>query len=246
MKDGVTLDRGAIGDIVFNDPDERKWLNGVIHPRVRKEIVRRVIKAWLGGEWAVVVDVPLLIEAGMWRWVGDIAVVYVYVPPLLSCHEAMRTKLMGRNEKLQLQRLLDRQSNPPLTPAQASSRISSQLPLSAKLPYATAVLDNSGSPKDLAGQVDRLVAKWRKQQGGSSGWWWKVCWLIPPVGLAAGLLCLVSRWWRFRGGERRRGRGEVEKRNAGTKAGDETIELREMKRRNRGSESSSSIYAEDR
>jgi dephospho-CoA kinase len=71
------LDRGAIGDIVFNDPDERKWLNGVIHPRVRKEIVKRVVKAWLRGEWAVVVDVPLLIEAGLWRWVGDIVVVYV-------------------------------------------------------------------------------------------------------------------------------------------------------------------------
>jgi dephospho-CoA kinase len=79
LADGVTLDRGAIGDIVFNDPEERKWLNGVIHPRVRKEIVRRVVKAWLGGEWAVVVDVPLLVEAGLWRWVGDIVVVFVYV-----------------------------------------------------------------------------------------------------------------------------------------------------------------------
>jgi len=161
--------------------------------------------------------------------------------PLLLLNHCI-TGLMGRNEKLQLQRLLDRQSNPPLTPAQASSRISSQLPLSAKLPYATAVLDNSGSPKDLAGQVDRLVAKWRNQQGGNSGWWWKVCWLVPPVGLAAGLLCLVSRWWRFRGGERRRGRGEVEKRTAGGRGG-ETIELREMKRRNR---SGSSIYADER
>jgi dephospho-CoA kinase len=148
-----------------------------------------------------------------------------------------------RNEKLQLTRLLDRQSNPPLTPSQASSRISSQLPLSAKLPYATAVLDNSGSPKDLASQVDRLVVKWRNQQGGSSGWWWKVCWLIPPIGLSAGLLCLATRWWRFRNGERRRGRGEVEKRDAGR--GGESIELRDMKRRNRGSDSGS-IYADNR
>jgi hypothetical protein len=54
------------------------------------------------------------------------------------------------------------------------------------------------------------------------------------------MICLISRWWRFRGGERRRGRGEVEKRDARG----ENIELREMKRRNRGSESSNSIYAE--
>ena len=49
----------------------------MIHPRVRKEIVKRIVGCWLRGEWAVVVDVPLLIEAGLWRWVGDIVVVYV-------------------------------------------------------------------------------------------------------------------------------------------------------------------------
>jgi dephospho-CoA kinase len=77
QEDGVTLNRAVIGDIVFNDPEERKWLNSVIHPRVRKEIVKSVLKCWVRGEWAVVVDVPLLIEAGLWRWVGDIVVVYV-------------------------------------------------------------------------------------------------------------------------------------------------------------------------
>lgn len=149
--------------------------------------------------------------------------------------------LMGRNEKLQLTRLLDRPSNPPLTPAQASSRISSQLPLKAKLPYANSVLDNSGTPKDLSQQVDRLLHKWKQQQGGPSGWWWKVCWLVPPVGLSAGLLCLISRWWRFRG-DRRRGRGEVERRSTrGAGGGQENIELRDMKRRNRSE--SDSIFA---
>lgn len=156
-------------------------------------------------------------------------------------------RLTGRNERLQLSRLLDRPSNPPLTPTQASSRISSQLPLSKKLPYATSVLDNSGSPKDLASQVDRLVAKWRKQQGGDSGWWWKVCWLVPPVGLAAGVICLISRAWKYRQGTRRKGRGEVERRDAtrpGRGGEGESIELSEMKRRNRGSEGGS-IYGDD-
>lgn len=184
----------------------------------------------------MVVDVPLLIEAGLWRWVGDIVVVYVYVSHRMYTRRMVL--LIYRNEKLQLQRLLDRPSNPPLTQSQASSRIASQLPLSKKLTYATSVLDNSGTPKDLSQQVDRLVHKLKMQQGGESGWWWRVCWLIPPIGLSAGLICLLSRWWRYRGGERRRGRGEVEKRDAR-----DNIELREMKRRNRGSESDS-IYAE--
>lgn len=77
MEDGVTLNRAAIGDIVFRDPEERKWLNGVVHPRVRRAMFWAVLKNWLKGEWCTVVDVPLLIEAGLWRWVGDVVVVYV-------------------------------------------------------------------------------------------------------------------------------------------------------------------------
>ena len=75
--DKVSLNRAAIGDIIFHDPDQRRWLNSVIHPRVRREMVRRVLAYWVKGEWCVVVDVPLLIEAGIWKWVGEIIVVYV-------------------------------------------------------------------------------------------------------------------------------------------------------------------------
>ena len=141
------------------------------------------------------------------------------------------------NERLQLSRLLARPSNPPLTAPQAKSRIASQLPLSQKLSYATQVLDNSGTPADLSSQVDRLVKRWKAQQGGESGWWWRLCWLIPPVGLAAGAICLIQGWWRAgKRKDRRRGRGEVDRRLGG---GDgESIELKERgegRRRNTGS-----------
>lgn len=209
------LDRAALGDIVFHDAHERRWLNGVIHPRVRREIVKRVIKAWLSGEWVVVLDVPLLIEAGLWRWVGEVVVVFV-------------------NDKLQLSRLLARPlpdpSALPLTQQQARARIASQMPLSEKASFASSILDNSGTLADLSTQIDRLVAKWKKQQGGESGWWWRVC-LIPPIGATAGLLCLLSRWWHTRKGVRRRARGEVER--LGPRG--EQIELREMRRRATGS-----------
>ena len=74
---GMELDRAALGEIIFEDPDQRRWLNGVIHPLVRREMVRRLVMYWLKGEWCVVVDVPLLIEAGFWKWVGEVVVVYV-------------------------------------------------------------------------------------------------------------------------------------------------------------------------
>lgn len=77
LKPDGTLDRAALGDIVFNDPDERRFLNGIIHPAVKRLMVQRLIRFWISGHWCVVVDVPLLIEAGLWRWVGEVVVVYV-------------------------------------------------------------------------------------------------------------------------------------------------------------------------
>lgn len=66
-----------MGDIIFRDADERRWLNGVVHPRVRKAMFTAVLKAWMRGEWCVVLDVPLLIEANLWKWVGEVVVVYM-------------------------------------------------------------------------------------------------------------------------------------------------------------------------
>ena len=93
--------------------------------------------------------------------------------------------------------------------------MASQLPLKHKTAYATSILDNSGTLADLQGQVDRLVVKWKKQQGGASGWWWRLCWVAPPVGMAAGALCLAVRAWRWRNrvrpGEKRVSKGEGER-----------------------------------
>lgn len=133
------------------------------------------------------------------------------------------------NEKLQLSRLLARPPippNPPLTERQAQDRMNAQMPMSDKLNYATSVIDNSGTLRDLEGQVDRVVARWRQQQGGTTGWWWRLCWVCPPVGLAAGWICLLRTYLRSKK-VRRRSRGEVEK-----KRGGEQIELQPLRKRN--------------
>jgi dephospho-CoA kinase len=58
-----TTDRARIAEVVFGDPDELAWLEGVLHPRVRGEYL-----AWLqrlGGDVDVaVVEIPLLYETG--------------------------------------------------------------------------------------------------------------------------------------------------------------------------------------
>ena len=70
------LDRKKLGSVVFNDEGKRRQLNRIVHPAVRRAMIWEVVKAWIRGEKVCVVDVPLLIEAGIWEWVGKVVVVY--------------------------------------------------------------------------------------------------------------------------------------------------------------------------
>jgi len=51
-------------------------LNSIVHPAVRRLLAWELLKNWIKGEKVCVVDAPLLIEAGLWRFCGAIVVVY--------------------------------------------------------------------------------------------------------------------------------------------------------------------------
>ena len=70
------LDRAKLGRIIFNDPAKRKVVNGIIHPAVSRAMFWAVVKRWILGYKVCVLDVPLLIEAGIWQWVGKVVVVF--------------------------------------------------------------------------------------------------------------------------------------------------------------------------
>ena len=76
MKEDGTLDRPKLGAIVFQDEEQRRKLNAIIHPAVRRAMALGVLKCWLRGERFCVLDVPLLIEAKIYQWVGRVVVVY--------------------------------------------------------------------------------------------------------------------------------------------------------------------------
>jgi dephospho-CoA kinase len=61
---GGGVDRAKVGEIVFADPDELRWLESVLHPLVGERVVRWREQLNAGTELAVV-EVPLLFEAGM-------------------------------------------------------------------------------------------------------------------------------------------------------------------------------------
>lgn len=162
-----TLDRKKLGSIIFNDADKRKALNGIVHPAVRKAMVWGIVRCWMRGEKLCVVDVPLLIESGLWRFVGMTVVV--------SC-----------DEQTQLARLMKRDGS---THAEASSRLNSQLPIPKKLAYADHVIDNSGTPELLTANVERFVDALSK----TVSWTWRLKWVFPPFGVLAALWTLAWR-----------------------------------------------------
>ncbi|KAH9486082.1 Dephospho-CoA kinase [Psilocybe cubensis] len=166
LPDGA-LDRKKLGSIIFNDEGKRKQLNAIVHPAVRKAMLWQVLAFWIRGHKYCVMDVPLLIEGGLWQLVAQVVVVYC-------------------SEELQLQRLMLRDGS---SREDATSRLKSQLPITEKVAYADIVIDNSGSKQDLERHIDGLLQKLEKQ----SGWSWRLSWLVPPIGLLRALWILLWR-----------------------------------------------------
>ena len=123
LPDG-SINRPALGDIIFHDPVRQQILNHIVHPEVMAETNKRLVEINHDSPDAVVIlDVPLLFESGMDKGLSEIIVVYIPEP-------------------LQLQRLMHRNA---LSKDQALARIRSQMPVEEKKHRATRIIDNSGS-----------------------------------------------------------------------------------------------------
>ena len=87
LPDG-SLDRAALGARVFADEAQRRKLNAIVHPAVRRAMALEIIRHWARGEAVCVVDIPLLVESKLHRFVGKVVVVYWYIP---APHLSLRT-----------------------------------------------------------------------------------------------------------------------------------------------------------
>lgn len=131
LPDG-TLDRPAIGKIVFADKDEKKWTDDMAHPLIKNEILSRIEQHEGAGADIAVLDVPLLYEVHWEPLCDTVWVVYV-------------------DEETQLRRLIERNG---YTEQVARDRIASQMAMAEKRAKADAVIDNMGSIDDTMRQVD--------------------------------------------------------------------------------------------
>src|SRR5690625_4107990 len=77
LHDDKTLNRRALGRIVFGDEEKRKQLNAIIHPAIRQEMLQQRDDWVEKGEKCVVLDIPLLYESKLTHFVEKVIVVYV-------------------------------------------------------------------------------------------------------------------------------------------------------------------------
>ena len=137
-----SLDRKALAGVVFEDPEARADLNGIVHPLVRAAIAERVAEL-AGTDAVVVLEIPLLVESG--RSYGASRVIVVDCPEDV----AVRRLVEGRG----------------MDEADARRRIAAQVSRAERLAAADVVIDNAGSVADLRRQVDAVWA----ELGGNRG-----------------------------------------------------------------------------
>ena len=129
-----TLNRAVVREKVFANPNERKWLEALLHPLIRQTAMDRAQRSQ--ARLAVLV-VPLLFESGQYQHTDLNLVVDVSVD-------------------LQRQRVLARDA---VSEDQVEQILSAQMSRAARLEKADRVIENSGTLEQLFAQVDALYAK---------------------------------------------------------------------------------------
>ena len=125
------LDRAALRKIVFDNPDERKVLEGITHPRIRDEISRQLSEA---NSPYVVLSSPLLLESGQNTFADYVVVVDV-------------------PEEVQLTRTMARDDN---SEALVKQIMAAQLDQKTRLSRADISIMNDGSLEALYERVKKL------------------------------------------------------------------------------------------
>jgi dephospho-CoA kinase len=139
LNEDGTMNRSALGSIVFSDPQRLTQLEAILHPAIRTRMWGR-INAYEQEDpnQLIVADIPLLYETGQASLYDEIMVVYV-------------------PREIQIERLMSRNS---ITAEQAEQRIALQMDIEEKRQLANYVIDNSGTLEQTVLQVERF---WHEQ-----------------------------------------------------------------------------------
>jgi dephospho-CoA kinase len=133
----LTIDRKALGKIVFADPIARKRLEAITHPAIRALAEEKLEELRRAGTGIVFYMAPLLVEAGVTSRVDEIWVVYA-------------------DAETQLKRLMARDG---INRDEAGQRLAAQMPMEEKATYGKVVIDNRGTPEETERQVREICER---------------------------------------------------------------------------------------
>jgi dephospho-CoA kinase len=133
LKSNSRINRKALGSIVFNAPDELRWLEQLIHPYVRERFDEALVG--LNDEPTVVLMIPLLFEANLTGLCSEVWVVHC-------------------QPQQQIERIQKRDG---LDESAAKARIDAQWPIGQKQELADQLIDNSGDAGRWEGQIQHLL-----------------------------------------------------------------------------------------
>ena len=132
------INRKLLGQIIFNDREKRIKLNNIVHPLVKKEILRQIDE--YANNDLIFVDIPLLFEAKFEDLVDYIIVVNV-------------------EKEIQIERLMARDN---IDREYAEKKINSQMSLEEKCQMANFIIDNSFDICYTYKQIDEIINKVKK------------------------------------------------------------------------------------
>ena len=135
-----TIDRRKLGKIVFANPGDRTRLNEIIHPAMHQMVMARLEEHRRQDARVVVLDAPLLLDAG---WAQSVDEVWVTTAA----------------ESTVLERLRERSS---MSAQKVQARIHSQLPSEERIKQADVVIDTDCDLNELKNKVRQL---WRRVPG---------------------------------------------------------------------------------
>ena len=129
-----SLNRAALRARIFAKPEEREWLETLLHPLIRQIAFDRAANA---ASAVAVLVVPLLFESGHYNQTNLNLVVDVPV-------ETQRQRVLARDG---------------VDPQQVEQILNAQMSREQRLEKADRVIDNSGTLEQLYSQVDALYAE---------------------------------------------------------------------------------------
>ena len=130
-----SLNRNALRKIVFDNPQEKSWLESLLHPLIRQESKKRIANS--ESDYCIY-SAALLIENKLFPFVDRILVVDI-------------------PEDLQIERATSRDK---ATPTELNKILRAQISRGERLKHADDVIDNSGTIEETRFQVSRLHQKY--------------------------------------------------------------------------------------